>query len=204
MRNFIIYLSDFRTSQDYAERAVRSAAKYGWAVELFPGINGNLLGNHGLDDYNIKICEEDRKTREMMERPGVRGCFLSHYQLWKMCAKGNEPIGIFEHDIEFIREAEEFAKFDDILRLEGFELKKSRPAGHWYEGARAYILKPRGARKILSWIETNGALPADVILGDKVLDITCDTHSFVRQQNENKTKWEKHKDSFTWNLSEQQ
>lgn len=203
MRNYIIHLIDFQKSKDYAKVAFESAEKYGWNVELFSGVNGALLSDTALRDLKIEICKKDRKTQEMMQKPGVLGCFLSHYKLWNRCAKSNEPIGIFEHDIEFVRPPEEFVDFDDILRLEGFDLKKQRPAGQWYEGARAYILKPQGAKKILNFVKTNGALPADVILGDKVLNIVCDTNNFVKQQYDNKTKWEKHKESFTWNLGGQ-
>ena len=32
-------------------------------------------------------------------------------------------------------------------------------AGNWYEGARAYLLRPSGAKKILDWVHNNGARP---------------------------------------------
>ena len=204
MRNYIIYLPDYHNSRQAALVALESGQKFGWNVELYEGINGMLFQDDAVwDQTGIKICQQDRKTREMMKRPGVRGCFMSHYLLWCHCLATNETIGIFEHDILFTRAPEGFDDFPDLLKLEGFELHKHRPSGQWYEGARAYLLTPSGARKLVDWVEENGALPADVTIGDGVLEITLQPGNYVRQQREKKTRKEKHTDSFTWNLEQQ-
>lgn len=38
-----------------------------------------------------------------LSRPGVIGCFYSHYALWKKCVELGEPIMIFEDDVKFYR-----------------------------------------------------------------------------------------------------
>lgn len=136
----------------------------------------------------------------MQERPGVRGCFLSHWQLWLHCVRLNEPIGIFEHDVLFEKSPSFENDFEHVLKLEGFDLKPSRPAGTWYEGARAYIITPAGAAKLIEWVRTNGCLPADVAIGNDVVNIVLEDNALVSLQLEHNNKQRKHTDSFTWNL----
>ena len=38
-----------------------------------------------------------------MSKPGVIGCFYSHYSLWRKCVDLGEPIMIFEDDVKFYR-----------------------------------------------------------------------------------------------------
>jgi GR25 family glycosyltransferase involved in LPS biosynthesis len=37
------------------------------------------------------------------QKPGVKGCFYSHYRLWQKCVELNEPIFVFEDDVIFER-----------------------------------------------------------------------------------------------------
>lgn len=205
MHNHIIYLPYYQTSCESANIALQSSLEFGWNAGLFEGIDGMLLKDDSVwAQTGIRACELDRKTRAMMERPGVRGCFMSHYLLWCRCLELNTTIGIFEHDIEFVKQPpDSWPDFPDLLKLEGFNLHKHRPSGQWYEGARAYLLTTSGARKLIDWVEEFGALPADVVIGDRVLEITLDQTGYVRQQREKKTRREKHTDSFTWNLEQQ-
>lgn len=196
MKNFIIYLPAYQSSVDMASRAVASATEHGWTVELYAGVDGKLV-----EWTDVQPCSKDAKCRTMMDRPGVRGCFLSHWQLWNLCVTLDQPIGIFEHDIVFCAEPPEDLNFDHLLKLEGFLRKKARPAGEWYEGARAYIIKPAGASRLISWVCDNGALPADVAIGVDVVDIALD-HKERIVPHALYGKSLKRDKSFTWNLEE--
>ncbi len=176
-----------------ASRALESGQLYGWNAELYAGVDGSLV-----QFDQLRINQQDAKCRDMMRRPGVRGCFLSHWQLWNLCADTDTVIGIFEHDIEFVA-PQPWIDFEHVLKLEGFLKKKPRPAGEWYEGARAYIIKPAGARQLIDWVKRNGALPADVNIGLDVVSIQlCDT--LCVKQHELYGKTDKRANSFTWNL----
>jgi len=204
MKSYIIYLPQFETSTAWATHALATGLEHAWNVELFAGVDGRTVAdNAGWARWGIGINGANAKCRDMMERPGVRGCFLSHYRLWQQCLELNQPIGIFEHDIEFLKPFSN-KEFDHVLKLEGFNLKKSRPAGEWYEGARAYILKPDGAQRLIDWVQTNGAIPADVCIGLNVVDIVLQTDKLVRIAQQATDKWHKHKQSFTWNLEQQE
>jgi GR25 family glycosyltransferase involved in LPS biosynthesis len=196
MKNYIISLSGYPGSVRMAQRAMTTGQQHGWNIELFEGVDGAAVG---LKDFNISVCQTDSKCRTMMERPGVQGCFLSHWKLWNHCVSINEPVGIFEHDVEFLGPCPEIA-FDHVLKLEGFLKKKARPAGEWYEGARAYILRPAGAQQLIEWVKRNGALPADVNIGLDIVDIKLGDTNCV-QQHALYGKTDKRENSFTWNLN---
>ena len=205
MRNYIIYLPQFQTSFDLAKIALDTGSKFGWELELFEGVDGRTVSD--TDSWNawgININLGDEKCKKMMEKPGVRGCFLSHYSLWKQCIDNGENIGIFEHDVEFINNPPANIDVEDLLKLEGFEPQKPRPAGNWYEGARAYILTPNGATKIVQWVEEYGCLPADVIMGDHIIKVDLDLDNRVKIQDSQRhtTRLERHTNSFTWNLEQ--
>lgn len=179
-----------------AHAAIHSAHQHGWAVELFEGVDG-LVTN--IKDFDIAANHQDAKCRAMMRRPGVQGCFLSHWQLWNLCKDLDQPIGIFEHDVEFLGPCPAVT-FTDVYKLEGFLKKKPRPAGEWFEGARAYLLNPSGARALINWVSQHGALPADVNIGLDVVDIKLDSTDCI-QQHALYGKIHKRQNSFTWNLN---
>lgn len=196
MKSYIIYLPSYVKSTSMAQRALTSGKSHGWDIELFAGVDGAVTT---LEDRELTVNQQDAKCRDMLKRPGVQGCFLSHWQLWNLCAESAEPIGIFEHDIEFLGPYYK-TEFSNVLKLEGFLKKKARPAGEWYEGARAYILHPEGAKQLIKWVKTHGALPADVNIGLDVVDITLDQSNCV-QQHALYGKTDKRENSFTWNLN---
>ena len=188
-------------SADLARHALASGQALSWKVELFSGVNGATVANNAdWQKYNIPINTENKKCARMLEKPGVRGCFLSHWQLWHMCVDLNEPIGIFEHDVEFLKPPLKNFKFDELLRLEGFEKQKPKPAGDWYEGTRGYLIKPVAATKLIHWVKQHGCLPADVNLGSNIIKIELDNNTLIRDRTVHTDRLSRHTNSFTWNL----
>ena len=100
--------------------------------------------------------------------------FLSHWSLWNLCRDQDQPMMIFEHDVEFLAPPPEECLLQDILKFEGFRPSKPIPAGQWWEGARAYAITPSGADKILRWVDAHGAMPADWMLCDGIVDVKFD------------------------------
>ena len=61
MKNYIIYLPDFKTSVEWASHAQRTALSVGWEMYLFEGINGNTVANYaGWSRWNVKINQSDK------------------------------------------------------------------------------------------------------------------------------------------------
>ena len=98
---------------------------------------------------------------------------------------------IFEHDVIFKKPMGQ-TEMCDVYKFEGFKKAKPIPAGNWYEGARAYLLRPSGAKKILDWVHNNGAMPADWMLCDGIVEMKFDLN--------NKVGFKSDKMSFTKDL----
>jgi len=187
MKAKIITLKNNKLSERVAKDCIEQAAKFGISVEIFNAINGLDYEQH-LEKLNVRPLKKFKKGK-----PGVYGCFLSHYYLWKECAESNEPYLVLEHDGFLIKPLPDniLDQFEDVLKLESenpyspeyenrLELIKDHDLTYnivepyrdmnngagWYSvGAYAYIIKPHAAKKLITWIDENGFLPADQQLG---------------------------------------
>ena len=173
-QGFIIYLPNYPESVSMANRAMETGTMRGWKLQLFEGVNGTQTD---LTDYNLQP-NKHKKAKRLLERPGTQGCFLSQYLLWQKCHTTNTPICIFEHDVVFHKPMGEYVDCD-VYKFEGFNKAKPIPEGNWYEGARAYRITPNGAKKILDWVHANGAMPADWMLCDGIVDMQFDKYNKV-------------------------
>ena len=117
MKTYIIRLKDHVISEKHANECVAEAKKFGIEVNYFDAINGNEYATH-LE--NLKIFA---KYKFKKGRAGVFGCFLSHYYLWKKCAKENIPYLILEHDGYFIKPLPSniLDQFSDVLKLDNLD-----------------------------------------------------------------------------------
>lgn len=204
MKNYVITLLDYPDSVRMAKNAFISGHTLGWDLDIWSGVDGSAITIEKFQhEHGVNVNNVSRKCHHMMmSRPGVRGCFLSHWQLWNHCVHINQTVGIFEHDVIFCKPPPDpIPDFSHVLKLQGFDAKPPRPAGVWYEGARAYFISPDGADRLINWVRRHGALPADVQIGLDVVEITCWDHGLVDLQIRHHSKNHKHIHSFTWNLS---
>jgi GR25 family glycosyltransferase involved in LPS biosynthesis len=179
---YIIRLESHDLSREWSKHALTTGQHWGWNLVYWPGVDGRQTD---LAQHGIAIYQGHKKCRSYMARAGTQGCFLSHYQLWYKCASGSDPICIFEHDVEFLAGPPAECDFQHVLKFEGFRPSKPIPAGQWWEGARAYVITPQGAHSILDWVHANGAMPADWMLCDGIVDVKFDTNNRVRvRQNQ--------------------
>jgi GR25 family glycosyltransferase involved in LPS biosynthesis len=171
---FIIYLPSYPISVEMANRAIQTGRENGWSLNLYEGV----LGTANTLEQNNLYPIDHKKAKRLLARPGTQGCFLSQYNLWKMCVEINTPICIFEHDVIFKKPMGDYEDCD-VYKFEGFNKAKPIPAGNWYEGARAYRITPLGASKIINWVHTNGVMPADWMLCDGIVDMRFDKYNKV-------------------------
>lgn len=177
LKGYVIRLEDFTDSMAWAQHAYVTGTKWGWDLDFYPGTNGRLIR---LQDHAIMIYPKHKKCAASMQRPGVQGCFLSHWRLWNQCLNHCLPMFIFEHDVEFCGPPPDIGDINcDVIKFEGFRPSKPLPAGQWWEGARAYAITPVGAKKLIDWVKCNGAMPADCMLCDGIVDIKFDHHNRV-------------------------
>jgi glycosyl transferase family 25 len=173
MKHFIIHLPSIPASLETATQLKKDLAKFDIDAKLFNGVRGDdavrIMMEEGrtLHPFGLKgpidiHCEEAKK----LDSPGIRGCFLSHYRLWKKCVELDEPIVIWEDDIIIYR-GYETVEFDEVLILAlGHPTKSVRwmhllespsgnPAALEYSspsmpGACGYAINPVAAQKLLN------------------------------------------------------
>jgi GR25 family glycosyltransferase involved in LPS biosynthesis len=115
MKAFIIYLQGHQHSEKMALESQAQAKKFNINAGLFPGVNGLDAERH----YQItKVPRPKKKLKK--GRPGVLGCFFSHYYLWKACSEQSDSFLILEHDGFIIKNIPENITddFDDVLKLD--------------------------------------------------------------------------------------
>jgi GR25 family glycosyltransferase involved in LPS biosynthesis len=138
--------------------------------------------------------------------PGVQGCFLSHYEIWKKCAEQTETFLICEHDGIFIRKLPEDVEnhFEHVLNLDPYDhfnesynakveksltlpinyppadIRYKDKAGGYLPGAYGYLIKPEGARRLIKFALDKGALPTDKHIGVGIIDLKTTTVPIIR------------------------
>jgi GR25 family glycosyltransferase involved in LPS biosynthesis len=137
-------------------------------------------------------------------RPGVIGCFYSHYRLWQKCVELDEPILIFEDDVIFEREFIPVPWDEVILLCTGKEAYKHDfyskklydPEGEpstvalpntSMPGAVGYGVTPKGAKKLVEFYKEE-FLPADTAMNTHVVRLECHTHLMGRAATGNDGK----------------
>lgn len=107
-----------------------------------PELYEEFKKKHRYEIIERQLIGETEKAK--MSRPGVIGCFYSHYNLWKHCIDLNEPIMIFEDDVKFYRGYEP-VNFDGVLIL---SLGKS---SFMREPQKSYLENPSGTPTARRW-----------------------------------------------------
>ena len=186
MKNFVICLSKIETSLTTALKLKSQLDNFEENTELFEGTygtdavqmmedEGRTIHPVGIKGPTASVDENDRSILKM-QSPGVKGCFYSHYRLWKKCVELNESIVIWEDDIVLCRPFQPI-EWDDVLVVAlGHPTKSLRymqyleaPTGdskaeEYHQssmpGCCGYAIKPHAAKKLLKTYK-NTYLPAD-------------------------------------------
>jgi GR25 family glycosyltransferase involved in LPS biosynthesis len=203
MKSFIIHLSKISSSLQGALRVKEKLDEFKIQNELFEG------------SYGITIMEEYRKQgriahswglkgptlpfskiqQEELFRPGIIGCFDSHYRLWQKCVELNEPILIFEDDVIIDRPYIP-VNWTDILIVAYSHAKKfpnyqhflynptGTPEAVWYKqntmpGTAGYAIHPHSAKKLIDTFK-NSFLPADNAIHKALVEIQAHNYAMGR------------------------
>ena len=195
-KTFIIHLSKIENSSGSAKQLQLDLKKYNIDAELFEGTYGSDAEQIFKEEHRVvhntsfKGVDIDERSIAKALRPGVMGCFYSHYRLWKKCVELNETICIFEDDVNVIRPLIP-VKFDDILVIV-LGARKNRKYIHYLEspegdpqameyfnssmpGTPGYLITPQGAKKLLDCY-TNTFLPSDNAINKSVVNIQVHSH----------------------------
>ena len=201
MKNFIIHLSKIKESTNTANLLKTKLEDFGAEVELFEGTYGNdavklmeqecrTVHPWGIKGPDVPM-DSSHSSFEKVTRPGVKGCFYSHYRLWQKCVELDEPIIIWEDDIVLTRPFLP-VEWEDVLILAlGHQSKSERymhfleqpfgePAAVKYQqvsmpGCCGYAIKPHAALKLLETFNST-YLPADNDSNQYIVNIEIHNH----------------------------
>jgi hypothetical protein len=220
LKAFVIHLVDSPKSVIDSQEIVDQLTSQGIDAQKFPGVAGNHAvtrakqENRSLYQISIKgnlINENDRDYKKLI-RPGVVGCFYSHYLLWKLCREINESIMIFEDDVKFYREWIP-VEWEDVLILslgkksmyhEPWRTYLENPVGdprsnHWpnhsMPGTSGYALHPHAADKLVRfyqkwWTASDNAINKNVCR-IQIHNYLMGRHYFSKEGNVSFTKYKK-------------
>lgn len=141
------------------DQAIKLAAKSG--KSLYPySIKNRTLNETEIEQlirpelyknfrkrYHYNIVEKQligEADKGKLSRPGVIGCFYSHYALWQRCVDLGEPIMIFEDDVKFYRGYHP-VEFEGVLIL---SLGKS---SFMSDPQQKYLENPTGVPAAKKW-----------------------------------------------------
>jgi hypothetical protein len=183
-KTFVIAIKGHSVSESQLQDCLASAKKFKWSVETFWGVDGRTIDNNTWTNQGI-IPRLDKPT---MSKPGVQGCFLSHWTLWKKCIELNEPIIILEHDAVIQGQWQPLEMDDSIIKLHRYYKQKNPKydddTGLWSASGHAYCLLPAHANTLIKFVKNKGAFEADRIIGDKVIPFKhLGKPSLVERQN---------------------
>lgn len=188
MKAFIIHLSGIESSVHFAKLLKYDLIDSGVQAELFEGTTGiDAIEIFNKENRNDLKLEYNGKIVTGTERPGVKGCFYSHYRLWEMCVNLDESILIFEDDVILSRGFNPI-KWNDILIVSmTAEWKTSKkffkylnkpvsnsPPIDWpnycLPGTSGYGITPSGATKLINFYK-NSYSAVDHAINKDIVDI---------------------------------
>lgn len=202
MLAFVIGLGQIPSSFESAMRVYNQLKDFGLDVRYHEGTYGHqaagIFAQEGrvLHHTSFKGNPVDDEYRQSCMRPGVMGCFHSHWRLWSLCATLNKPVLIFEDDVIFERGWLP-VKWQDVLlvatgktvyRDAWYAEKLYDPQGDPHAvplnrkvmpGAVGYGLSPSGAKKLLKFYD-KCFLPADNSMNAAVVNLECHSHLMGR------------------------
>lgn len=196
MKTFIIHLSKIQSSLESALKLQSDLKSVDIDAELFEGTYGHEAEelikkeNRSVHNISFKGYEIDERGIAKALRPGVIGCFYSHYRLWKKCVDLDETICIFEDDVNIVRPLIP-VEFDDVL-ITVLGARKNRKYLHYLHnpegtpdaaeyqnssmpGTPGYMITPKGAKKLLKYYK-HTFLPSDNAINKSVVDIKIHNH----------------------------
>ena len=183
-KTFVIAIKGHAISEAQLQDCLTSADKFDWKIEVFWGVDGRYISDQTWKNEEIFV----RTDKPTFHRPGVQGCFLSHWSLWKKCIELNEPIIILEHDAIIQNYWPPINIDRSIIKLHRHYSEKSikldEHSGRWSKSGHAYCITPAHATALIDFVKRVGAYEVDRIIGDNVISYQhLGKPSLVERQN---------------------
>ncbi len=155
MKSFVISVTTNKQSFESAVQTNNSLVAFGLNSTIFSGTDSvnaqkrQKKENRSVDS-NYKKLHPNYLHRVL--KPGVIGCFYSHYDLWKKCVDLNETILIFEDDVQIKRNFIP-VDFEDVLILSvDFKIFRSTEEFNWVQSLKPFLYSPSGKPTAITYI----------------------------------------------------
>jgi GR25 family glycosyltransferase involved in LPS biosynthesis len=173
---YVIALKGHRYSEAQLNNCLETAKKYDWQVEVSWAVDGSTITEKTWRDLNLTMTGDGK----IGKRPGVQGCFLSHWRLWHKCIELDQQIIVLEHDAIIQTQWQPVDASEKLTKLHtAYKDKENQHTGHWGASTHAYTLIPKQAKNLIDFSKQNGARPTDVLMGDRVVNWRYLDHMMV-------------------------
>ena len=186
MKAVVIYLPEVPHTVQASKVAVDTAKQFGLDVELFVGYTPTRADAY-IKQEKLKMYDPGPKLfRIKNKKGGVRGCMVSHLNVWKKCIALDEPIVVLEHDSKVVSNTF-LQSFQDVLHLDNHrwidpdpdlgtdpkvqDFEWFRKGERQLKGTYGYVVKPHAAKRLVQGAYEDGITASDMFVKDKYVRI---------------------------------
>ena len=199
MKAFVLYLEEVPATHWPANDAVQSAREHGLDAQVFKGYTPSRADEY-IKRENLKMYNPGPKLYGIKwKKGGVRGCMISHLEMWKKCVALNETVVILEHDSVVVSDTWN-TPFDQLLHLDKHrfvepdpdlgkepiveKLENYRKGEQQLQGTYGYVIKPETAKRLIRGAYEEGLTAADMFVKDLYCNIQVVTPRAVKVNNQ--------------------
>jgi GR25 family glycosyltransferase involved in LPS biosynthesis len=192
MKALILHLKEVPYTIESALIAGESCKTFDVEPQLFEGYVPSKA-NEYIKQKGLGFYDPGPKLyRIKNKKGGVRGCMVSHLEMWHEVVRRNETTIIMEHDAQMVRDTWR-AEFDDIMHCAPADNLKHWD-GHTFEdddqtdtiveqwtfqrkgeiqfkGTYGYVIKPHAAKRLIEAAYDDGITAADMFIKQKYINL---------------------------------
>ena len=185
MRALILYLKELPQTRESAQIAFDSCKQFGVEPQLFEGYVPSRA-NQYIQEKGLGFYDPGPKLyRIKNKKGGVRGCMISHLEMWEEVVRRNETTIIMEHDAQMVS-TNWNVEFDDILHCDAHSFEddadaeteiKVVPWTHQrkgeiqFKGTYGYVIKPHAAKRLIQAAYEDGITASDMFIKQRYCNL---------------------------------
>ena len=185
MKALILYLKEIPHTVESANVTVESCKRFGVEPQLFEGYIPSRA-NEYIKEHNLGFYNPGPKLYKIKNRKGgVRGCMVSHLEMWHEVVRRNETTIIMEHDAEMVSDNWKLP-FDDILHCDAYRFEYDKDEWteprviQWtfqrkgeiqFKGTYGYVIKPHAAQKLIDAAYKDGITASDMFIKQRYINL---------------------------------
>lgn len=185
MRALILYLKELPQTRESAQIAFDSCKQFRVEPQLFEGYVPSRA-NQYIQEKGLGFYDPGPKLyRIKNKKGGVRGCMISHLEMWEEVVRRNETTIIMEHDAQMVS-TNWNVEFDDILHCDAHRFEddadaeteiKVVPWTHQrkgeiqFKGTYGYVIKPHAAKRLIQAAYEDGITASDMFIKQRYCNL---------------------------------